>query len=230
MSLIASAAAIGSSVLSTALGAGIVGGVGTGALGLSAGAIGAAGSAIGGGVAGGALGAGLGAISAAAQGGDVGNGALMGGVTGLAGGGIAGGLSGAAGAGAAGAGGTTASNSSGLLSSGVADAAPAAQMSTIPGGAVLPANSVNAAISGAPSVVTPLSSAVVPAAPSIGGGLAIPTLDQVGTGLQVAGTASDMTKPSQAPVAPRPAVAPRAVNQIPYQKPIIRGMGRFGGM
>jgi hypothetical protein len=154
----------------------------------------------------------------------------MGGVTGLAGGGIAGGLSGAAGAGAGGVGGTTAGNSGGLLNSGVSNAAPAANMSTIPGGAVMPANTVNAAISGVPSTVTPMASAVVPAAPSIGGGLAMPTLDQIGTGLQVAGTAGDMTKPNQAPVAPRPQVAPRPTNQIPYQKPIIRGMGRFGGM
>jgi len=244
MTIFASAAAIGSSLLSSALGAGIVGGVGTGALGLSAGAIGAAGSALGAGVAGGALGAGVGAISAAAQGQDVGKGALMGGLTGAAGGGLVGGISGAAGGAAGGgAGGAAGGGAGGVGSTGttvgtggsalapVAETGvPAAQMSTTVPGSVMPQTALDAAISGAPNAVTPMASSVLPAAPSAGGSM-MPTLGQVGTGLQVVGKGAEMLapKPPQGgPIRPAPVMAAR--NQIPYTKPMPRGMGRFGGM
>jgi hypothetical protein len=244
MTIFASAAAIGSSLLSSALGAGIVGGVGTGALGLSAGAIGAAGSALGAGVAGGALGAGVGAISAAAQGQDVGKGALMGGLTGAAGGGLVGGISGAAGGAAGGgAGGAAGGGAGGVGSTGttvgtggsalapVAETGvPAAQMSTTVPGSVMPQTALDAAISGAPNAVTPMASSVLPAAPSAGGSM-MPTLGQVGTGLQVVGKGAEMLapKPPQGgPIKPAPVMPSR--NQIPYTKPVPRGMGRFGGM
>ncbi len=236
MTIFASAAAIGSSLLSSALGAGIVGGVGTGALGLSAGAIGAAGSALGAGVAGGALGAGVGAISAAAQGQDVGKGALMGGLTGAAGGGLVGGISGAAGgaagggAGGVGSTGTTVGTGGSALAPVAETGVPAAQMSTTVPGSVMPQTALDAAISGAPNAVTPMASSVLPAAPSAGGSM-MPTLGQVGTGLQVVGKGAEMLapKPPQGgPIKPAPVMPSR--NQIPYTKPVPRGMGRFGGM
>lgn len=100
MTIIASASAMGAAALSSVMAAGT--------LGLTAGAISATGAALGGGLAAGALGAGLGAGTAALTGGDVGKGALIGGVGGALSGGLASGISGAGGAALAGTGAQTA--------------------------------------------------------------------------------------------------------------------------
>jgi hypothetical protein len=59
----------------------------------------------------------------------------------------------------------------------------------------------------------------------------IPTLGQIGTGLQVVGKGAEMLAPKPPQGGPnRPAPVMAARNQIPYTKPAPRGMGRFGGM
>lgn len=98
----------------------------------------------------------------------------------------------------------------GTLGGGTAGIMPAAGMSSING--ALPA--------------APLSMGGAGLAPTA----ALPTLGQIGTGLSVAGTGAQMLQPKEQPK-PNMPVAPGAPrNQIPYQKPILNGMGRFGGM
>ena len=147
-------------------------------------------------------------------------------------GGISGAAGGAAGGGAGGVGstGTTVGTGGSALSPVAETGVPAAQMSTTVPGSVMPQTALDAAISGTPNAVTPMASSVLPAAPSAGGSM-MPTLEQVGTGLQVVGKGAEMLapKPPQGgPMKPAPVMAAR--NQIPYTKPIPRGMGRFGGM
>jgi hypothetical protein len=128
--------------------------------------------------------------------------------------------------------------------SGIAQPGSQALNASLSGGLPQGVSSLSSPLMQAP-VSGALNSALAPtvgnagslAAPALGAGggaapgLTMPTLGQVGTGLQVAGQGADMLapKPPQGgPIRPAPVMAAR--NQIPYTKPAPRGMGRFGGM